>query len=76
MIKLFAEGFGDILGESLKGCGQGQGHAVATSSAAINGDELILVCHQVLLPLMDKCNVALDSSLIKHPFFSPASAMR
>lgn len=33
-----------------------------------------LVCGQVLSPLLDKCNVALDSSLIKHPFCSPASA--
>ncbi|XP_068722284.1 ribosome quality control complex subunit TCF25-like isoform X2 [Montipora capricornis] len=37
--------------------------------------EALIMFPMVLLPLMDKCNVALDSSLIKHPFFSPASAM-
>ena len=44
--------------------------------AEVNVIMSILVCGQVLSPLLDKCNVALDSSLIKHPFFSPASASR
>ncbi|XP_066019517.1 ribosome quality control complex subunit TCF25 isoform X2 [Pocillopora verrucosa] len=41
-------------------------------------DELLqaalIMFPMVLSPLMDKCNVALDSSLIQHPFFSPVKA--
>lgn len=36
----------------------------------------LIMFPSVLSSLMDKCNVVLDSSLIKHPFFSPASANR
>lgn len=34
----------------------------------------LIMFPMVLSPLLDKCNVALDSSLIKHPFCSLASA--
>ena len=37
---------------------------------------LIVIFCQVLSPLMDKCNVALDTSLSQHPFFSPVKANR
>lgn len=37
---------------------------------------LTVIFCQVLSPLMEKCNVALDSSLIQHPFFSPVKANR
>lgn len=41
-------------------------------------DELLqaalIMFPMVLSPLMEKCNVALDSSLIQHPFFSPLKA--
>ncbi|KAM7446044.1 Transcription factor25 [Porites harrisoni] len=52
-------------------------HASKQTTETQKADEMLqtalIMFPSVLSPLMDKCNVALDSSLINHQFFSPAS---
>ncbi|CAH3171003.1 unnamed protein product, partial [Porites lobata] len=52
-------------------------HASKQTTETQKADEMLqtalIMFPSVLSPLMDKCNVVLDSSLINHQFFSPVS---